>query len=183
MGALKGHWGSRTAEDVIYQIGFDFVAQLEDIMESEKMDRAELAKKLGVSKGRVSQILNDPGNLTLKNVVKYSAVLGRKVTIVTYDDKATPHQNGPISPQVFVACWEKAGRPTDLFSAGTVAASTSGIAVDQRWGACEQRAGNTYFDFYRGAEWQKPIATTILQQLAKQGVKADAGTHTDYLHP
>src|SRR5690242_17677706 len=105
-------------------------------MASEEMDRAELAEKLGVSKGRVSQILNDPGNLTLKNVVKYSEVLGRKVTIVTYKDKAASREQVPVSPQVFVACWEKAGRPTDLFSAGMVAASTQAVEVGDQWANC-----------------------------------------------
>jgi transcriptional regulator with XRE-family HTH domain len=176
MGALKGHWGSRTAQDVIYQIGFDFVAQLEEIMASEQMGRAELAEKLGVSKGRVSQILNDPGNLTLKNVVKYSEVLGRKVTIVTYDDEATPHKNGPVSPQVFVACWEKAGRPKDLFEAGIVVVSTTEVEIGAKWVGPTERVASNDREHDSDA-WQR-VDPAILQR-NNDGVEGYAGTNTD----
>lgn len=122
--ALKGHWGTRTDEDFLYQVAFDFVAQLEDAMKADEIDRAKLAKKLGVSKGRVSQILNDPSRLRLENVVRCARVLGLKVSIVAYKDPRKPQDDsGPVPPQVFVTCWEKADRPTDLFAAGTVSRS------------------------------------------------------------
>src|SRR5262245_27505352 len=114
--SLKGNWGNRTADDFQYQIAFQFVAQLEDAMKAAPMDRAQLAKKLGVTKGRVSQILNDPGNLSLKLVVQYARALDLKVAIVAYDDpRCAEDDNGPVNPVVFVKCWEKAERPTDLF--------------------------------------------------------------------
>ena len=72
--SMRGNWGHRNDSDFLYQVAADFVAQLDDILESEQMDRTELAKKLGVSKGRVSQILNNPGNLEPKNVVRYAHV-------------------------------------------------------------------------------------------------------------
>jgi transcriptional regulator with XRE-family HTH domain len=131
--SLRGHWGNRNSDDSVYQIGFDFVAQLEEIMKSEDIGRAELAAKLGVTKGRVSQILNNPGNLTLKIIAQYTRVLSRKVTIVTYDDQDLGHESGPIHPQVFVTCWKKAGRPTDFFSAGAIAAAATETEIAARW--------------------------------------------------
>jgi transcriptional regulator with XRE-family HTH domain len=119
---LKGHWGTRTEKSFLYQIGFQFVTQLEDIMKTEKIGRTELAEKLGVSKGRVSQILNDPGNLTLKTIVRYTRALDRQVSIVAYSHKDTEN-DGPVHPEIFVACWELADKPTDFSSVSTVVTS------------------------------------------------------------
>jgi len=133
MGPLKGHWGTRTDDDFFFQVASDFVTQLEEIMESEKIDRAELARKLSITKGRVSQILNDPGNLTLKNIVRYARVLDRSVSIVTYERVNAANESGPIPPQVFVTCWRKAGTPTDSFSANAFTATTVETAIGERW--------------------------------------------------
>jgi transcriptional regulator with XRE-family HTH domain len=126
--SLTGHWGNRDSDDFRYQIAFDFVAHLSNIMESEGIGRAELAQKLGVSKGRVSQILNNPGNLTLKIVVEYARAIGYNVAIVTYANSGS----GPVHPQIFTTCWEKAGRPTDFFQAEIAVAST-GDPVDESY--------------------------------------------------
>lgn len=115
MAELKGHWTNRDVDDFLYRIGFDFVSQLENMMGDDKTTRASLAKTLGVSKGRVSQVFNNPGNLTLKKVVEYARALGRKVSIVAYDDGDRDNNNGPINSQVFTACWRGAGQPSDLF--------------------------------------------------------------------
>ena len=129
--ALTGHWGTRDSKDFLFQIAFDFVAHLRDIMESEGVGRAELAERIGVSKGRVSQILNNPGNLTLKLVADYARAIGYKAAIVTYNDRGT-NNDGPVNPQIFTACWEKLGRPTDFFQAGMAVAST-GDPVDESY--------------------------------------------------
>jgi len=111
---LKGRWGNRTINDFLFQLGADFVSQLRDIMGTD-VSRAELAAKLRVSKGRVSQILNNPGNLTMKNAVQYSSALGRKVAMVVYDDNDPTNENGPILPQIFTECWNRQGKPRDFF--------------------------------------------------------------------
>ena len=139
--SLKGNWGNRNSEDFLYQIAFDFVAQLEDIMEAEGMDRTMLAAKLGVSKGRVSQILNNPGNLTLKNVVRYARAIDYKVALVAYDDEESNNGGAPINPQVFIACWKRAGKPTDLFAAGAIAATNTITLVEAKY------------------DWKRPILT------------------------
>ncbi len=115
MGKLK-HWTEASSDDFRYRIAFDYVRQIEQTLEATRMSRAELAKRLGVSAGRVSQILNNPGNLTLRNMVEYARALGRKISVIAYDDNDRVNSNGPISPEIFVLCWERAGKPADFFS-------------------------------------------------------------------
>jgi len=117
MGELKGHWTNRNAEDFLFRIAFDFVSQIQNWMQEDGTSRADLAKKLGVSKGRVSQFLNDPGNLKLRTAVEFSRALNRKIALVAYDDHDPHNQNGPINGQVFTNCWESSGRPVDMFEA------------------------------------------------------------------
>ena len=115
MAELRGHWTNKSIDDFLFRIGFDFVGQLENWMESENIPRSTLAETLGVSKGRVSQVLNDPGNLTLRKVVEYARALNRKVAIVAYDDSDPENKNGPINGQVFARCWIERGHPVDMF--------------------------------------------------------------------
>jgi transcriptional regulator with XRE-family HTH domain len=129
----KRHWTSTSTKDFLYRISFDFVGQIEEMMEKEGVTPSELARRLGVSKGRVSQILNNPGNLTLKTVVEYALEFGVKVAIVAYDDGDANNENGPVNPQIFATCWERSGRPTDFFSAGMATASTSTADVGAHW--------------------------------------------------
>src|ERR1041385_3136704 len=97
----KADWGIRNVEDYLFQVSSQFVTQLIEIMESEGISRSQLAKRLGVTKGRVSPILNRPGNQKLKNSVGYADLLNRKVAIVVYDDGDRRHKKVPIPPQVF----------------------------------------------------------------------------------
>ena len=113
---MNGHWTSRSTEDFLHKISSDFVFQIENRMDEEPLNQCGLAKRLGVSEGRVSQVLRNPGNLTLKNVVEYARVLGLKVAIVAYDDNDPMNRNGPINSQIFTACWKKVGKPNDFFA-------------------------------------------------------------------
>ncbi len=115
MGELK-HWTERSTDDFLYKIGWDFVAQIERLIDSGETTQAALAEKLGVSKGRVSQVLNNPGNITLKNIVRYARALGKKVSIVAYDDGDPDNHKGPVNSEIFLTCWERAGGPADFFS-------------------------------------------------------------------
>ncbi len=115
MGELK-HWTERSVEDFLYKIGWDFVAQIEKLIDSGETTQAALAEKLGVSRGRVSQVLSNPGNVTLKNIVRYARALGKKVSVVAYDDGDPDNHNGPVNSEIFLSCWERAGKPADFFS-------------------------------------------------------------------
>src|SRR5262245_46203539 len=128
--SLRGHWGNRNNKDFLYQIAFDFIAQLKKMMAAKDVTASELAARIGVSKGRVSQIMNNPGNLELMTVVDWARALGGKVGIVAYNDLDPSNDRGPINPDVFVMCWDKAGRPSDFFEARMAFAST-GDPVDE----------------------------------------------------
>ena len=109
------HWTSRSEHAFAHAIASDFVAQIETVMEDEEIERKALAEKMGVTPGRVSQVLNNPVSMNLRTVVKYSRAVNRKVAIVTYDDGDTNNVNGPIDAGVFSGAWEQAGCPTSLF--------------------------------------------------------------------
>ncbi len=109
------HWTERSVEDFVQRITFDFTTQIEKALEGSNTSHADLAKDLRVSEGRVSQILNNPGNLGLKNVVKYARAIGRKVALVLYDDGDSENRSGPVNSEIFSTCWEHAGKPADFF--------------------------------------------------------------------
>jgi transcriptional regulator with XRE-family HTH domain len=109
------HWTARSTSAFVFRISSDFVAQLQSKLEAEGTTHSELAKRIGVTLGRVSQVLNDPGNLTLKGTVRFARALGMKVAVVAYDDGDSINRKGPVSPEIFHACWNLAGAPRDFF--------------------------------------------------------------------
>ncbi len=128
MGELS-HWTQESIDDFVYSISASYTAQLEVKMEEQRVSQTELANRLKKTTGRVSQVLNDPGNLGLKVIVEYAKALGMKVSIVAYDDGDPGNSRGPIRPEVFVKCWEKAKCPTALYeveAAPKVARRTKG---------------------------------------------------------
>jgi len=110
------HWTERSVDDFLYRIATDFVMQLENRIQSKPLTKAQLAQKLGVSKGRVSQILNNPGNLTLKMIIKCARALGMKVAVVAYADNDEKNERGPVNSEIFRVCWENAGKPIDFWA-------------------------------------------------------------------
>ena len=110
------NWTERSAENFLSRITFDFITQLEKKMESLPLTQLELAEKLKVSEGRVSQILNNPSNLTLKSIIKYARALGMKVAVVAYEDNDPDNERGLVNSEIFSICWEKQGAPADFFS-------------------------------------------------------------------
>ena len=109
------HWTSANTESFIHRIAFDFIAQLEKRMEALPFSQAKLAEKLKVSEGAVSQVLNNSRNPNLKTIVSYARALGMKVAIVAYDDSDPENERGPVNAEILNSCWEKAGRPRDVF--------------------------------------------------------------------
>jgi hypothetical protein len=115
MPAKGTHWTERSIEDFVHNISSDFVIQLEKKMDTAHISAGELAQALGLSAGRVSQVLNDPGNLTLKNCVRFARGLGMKTALVAYEDGDQPNDRGPINSEIFYRCWQRYGSPTDFF--------------------------------------------------------------------
>lgn len=112
------HWTAESNDAFLHKISFDFIAQLEKKIAELGITHGTLARKLGVSEGAVSHILNNPENLTLKTVIAYARVLGLKVSVVAYDDGDRNNERGPIDSELFAACWERAGKPADFWSLG-----------------------------------------------------------------
>lgn len=121
------HWTEKSVEEFVHRISFDFITQLAKKLESSPLSRGELATKLGVSKGRISQILNNPGNLTLKMAVAYARALEMKVSVVAYDDNDPRNEKGPISSEIFAICWENQKQPRDFEAASSNVSSETAL--------------------------------------------------------
>lgn len=116
MTPITSHWTERSIVDFQYRIGTDFVLQLSKKMEAPpQTNRKELAEILGVSAGRVSQVFNNPGNLSLGSIIKYARALGMKVAVVAYDDGDPSNERGPVNSEIFQRCWSRCGSPKDFF--------------------------------------------------------------------
>jgi transcriptional regulator with XRE-family HTH domain len=59
----------------------DFHFQIQEMMSTKGISRTELAEKAGVSKARLSQILSNEANPTLKSMARLFHALGEKVCI------------------------------------------------------------------------------------------------------
>jgi len=130
---LKGHWGNRSLKDYLFQVSSQVVTQVLEIMELEQIGRSKFAKRLGVSKGRVSQILNHPGNLSLESIVRYARRLDRKVAIVLYDDGDPRNKKGSVLPQIFVASWKQSGEPRNFFELNDPRATRNLVVFNKDW--------------------------------------------------
>ena len=129
MAKLTNHWTDESIDDFVYSIASDFVLQLERKIEEGPVSQAEIAKRIGVSEGRVSQVLNDPGNLTLRNTVRYARALGMKVSLIAYDDGDSANVRGPINSEIFATCWTRQGAPKDFFELNNFSGITQQIGV------------------------------------------------------
>lgn len=65
----KGYWTSK--------IQIDLFNQLSEYMKKNSLNRTQLAKELGVTKGYVSQILNGDFNHRLSTLVELSLAMGK----------------------------------------------------------------------------------------------------------
>lgn len=109
------HWTSQSIEDFVNRISNDFVVQLEKRIEDKEITYQEVADRVGVTGGAVSQVLNKPGNLELKTMVQYAQSVGMKVAIIAYDDGDYDNDKGPIISEIFTQCWNRLGKPQDFF--------------------------------------------------------------------
>ena len=109
---MSKHWTARNIENFLSRITFDFVAQIEKKMDAiPNFKQADLAKKLEVSEADVSQVLNNRPNLRLKTIVRYAQALGLNVALVAYEND----ENKVVNSELFSLCWEREGKPQDLF--------------------------------------------------------------------
>lgn len=73
-----GGYGGGTPPDLVHNI----VDEVTWYMSENKISRADLAQSMGVSPGRVSQILSGDENLTLRTLSSVAAALGAEVEVV-----------------------------------------------------------------------------------------------------
>jgi transcriptional regulator with XRE-family HTH domain len=157
---MNAHWTSQSTKDFVYRISSDFALQIEKKMDAEPITQAELANRVGVSPGRVSQVLRNPGNMTLGKMVEYARAMGLKVAIVAYDDGDAENTNGPINSQIFDACWKKAGKPTDFFSlTESTATIRSFVLYVQPVGDPREKESVSLTTQLGDIVWQNPIST------------------------
>lgn len=166
MAKIPTHWTNESAEDFQHSIAADFVRFIEDAMDAEGVTQTELASRLGVTEGRVSQVLNNPGNLTLRKIVDYVRALKKKVAIVGYDDGDGDNLNGPIRADIFAMCWKHAGRPDDFFALNELCKARAQSSLKpmtiRLFVGCGLSAetANDYGDFPRRAVFVKESAMT-----------------------
>jgi transcriptional regulator with XRE-family HTH domain len=130
------HWTEENADAFAHKLAFDFIAQVEKRIETLPLKQSELAQRLGVSEGAVSKVLNNPQNLTMKTIAKYSRALGIKAAVVAYDDNDPKNENGLINSEIFTTCWERQGRPRDVWSLGANQTQWSATSVVIPWSDC-----------------------------------------------
>lgn len=114
MGA-EVHWTEETADAYAFELAASFIRFVEHEMDARGISQAGLAERIGITEGRVSQLMNNPGNLSLKTAVRIARALMCKVSLVGYNDGDPLNQFGPILPDVFVRCWQQCHRPRDFF--------------------------------------------------------------------
>jgi DNA-binding phage protein len=148
------HWTAASVNAFVYRIASDFIVQLEKKLDKDGTNHKELAVKAGVTDGRLSQVFNNPGNLTLKSTVHYAQAVGMKVALVAYEDGDTENNNGPINSEIFSACWKAVGSPHDFFELASLPVgclhedqyqTTSDVVPYFRWriGTPQRVAANT----------------------------------------
>lgn len=112
------HWTTGNESAFQYALAFSYVTQIQDALDEEKISRKEFADVVGVSESRMSQLMNSPGNLTLATMVRLALNIGRKVSVVLYDDGDSSNALGPVDAELFTVCWSREGRPRDFASVG-----------------------------------------------------------------
>lgn len=84
--------------------------QVVDYMEKEGLNQTQLAEKLGVSKGYISQVLKGEFNYTLKKLIELSMAVGKipqieykRIEEIISEDKTTHHINLSASTNLEVS--------------------------------------------------------------------------------
>jgi transcriptional regulator with XRE-family HTH domain len=82
---------AKARSSVVYlteSVILDFTYDIERFMESRKLSRADLAKKVGVSPAYITKVLRGEGNLTVKSVVSLADAVGAKVVLQLVDKES-----------------------------------------------------------------------------------------------
>jgi len=74
--SVEGDW-----EFVLLGLRSEIIEQVEAALEERKMTRADLARRMGVSRAHVSQMLNESGNFQLETLAKLAVALDRDIAL------------------------------------------------------------------------------------------------------
>lgn len=93
-------WRTRTADDRTAdpaggKLARQATASLAGLLAERGMSRKDLADRMGVSPGRVSQILSGGENLTLKSLAAVADSLGARVEITFAEPSGAPSAPSP----------------------------------------------------------------------------------------
>lgn len=105
------HWTFESEANLRTRIASDFLAQIEEKIAEKDWTHTEIAEALGVTEGRILQVFNNPGNLTLKTMMKMAEAVGLLVSVVAYNLGEKAPETGPVASGVFDSCWKKLGSP------------------------------------------------------------------------
>jgi transcriptional regulator with XRE-family HTH domain len=147
----KTHWTARSIRDYLFRIAADFIAQLENKMDSIPISQDELADRLGVTKGRVSQWINHPGNISLAKMIEYAKAVGMKVSVVAYEDDDPENEKGPVDAEIFRMCWEQLGKPRDFWAIQSIV-TTNRIFANVSFGRRAEDVIKVFEDFKMSKE-------------------------------
>jgi transcriptional regulator with XRE-family HTH domain len=109
-------WTDKSPKHFRFNMAQNFVTRIESKLDELGWSHSEFATTLGVTKGRISRVFNNPGNLTLDTMIRWCRALDLKPAIVVYEDSAVPNRDAPIHPAVFIKCWEALECPTDMWA-------------------------------------------------------------------
>ncbi|MBN2383594.1 helix-turn-helix transcriptional regulator [bacterium] len=98
-------------ESLRYHTTFVFITTLSNKMHELGLNQRGLAERLGISESRVSQIFNNPGNLTLSKMIKWAHAVELKIAVVPYNDEDPNFKKAPVIADAFTKLWELHGRP------------------------------------------------------------------------
>jgi hypothetical protein len=97
------HWTARTTQDYKYCIVYNTVAQLDHFLMLKNGDYSE------------HFLVDDPGAVSLEEVIKLVRSHGLKLVMLAYDDGDPENKRGPVNSEIFVECWKRCGKPIDFF--------------------------------------------------------------------
>lgn len=135
MSNLK-HWTQNSVEDYEYRIASDFVELIYEVMETRGISQELLASRLGKTAGRISQIFNNPGNLTLRTMCELSASLGLSLSVVPYEDDLSITY-GPVDAALFRDAWEFCGKPRTKFDMDRM--QLQAVLEKEKWQSLQAR--------------------------------------------
>lgn len=157
MGALNNqHWTSSTIDNFVFQIAADFTLQLERKLEMGPISNKELADRLKVTAGRVSQVFNNPGNFKLRSMTEYARALGMKLAVVAYEDNDPDNIKGPINSEVFYECWKRQGKPRDFYDLGN-----NIVLQPILYGTCPLPAATNANEYSEWFVTEKSVGTSV----------------------